>query len=108
MTYRELVERQLAVRHADLELGLSRSREQRIDENWMLITKKVVLKTEISFFRRPFAFIRQTAAASGLALFFLNFNTASSFAASQSISTKPPSASLPNRSSSASGLRIFS
>ena len=28
MTYRELVERQLAVRHADLELGLSRSREQ--------------------------------------------------------------------------------
>ncbi|HEZ0019114.1 TPA: hypothetical protein WGW98_002037, partial [Neisseria meningitidis] len=28
MTYRELVERQLAVRHADLELGLSRAREQ--------------------------------------------------------------------------------
>jgi|GEM_PF-4061709 hypothetical protein len=28
MTYRELVERQLAVRHADLELGLSHSREQ--------------------------------------------------------------------------------
>ncbi len=28
MTYRELVERQLAVRHADLELVLSRSREQ--------------------------------------------------------------------------------
>lgn len=28
MTYRELVERQLAVRHADLELGPSRSREQ--------------------------------------------------------------------------------
>ena len=28
MTYSELVERQLAVRHADLELGLSRSREQ--------------------------------------------------------------------------------
>ena len=46
-------------------------------------------------------------AASGLTLLFLNFNTASSFAASQSISTKPPSVSLPNRSSSASGLRIF-
>ncbi|HEZ0827965.1 TPA: hypothetical protein WHP42_002010 [Neisseria meningitidis] len=28
VSYRELVERQLAVRHADLELGLSRAREQ--------------------------------------------------------------------------------